>query len=292
MESAKKIILLAVVGGVLSSTYAIAAPKDLSVKTVSVPAYNIITDTLVRMTPRVEGKRNDFLMEQVCTIAEGNKTKEQVLKTLSERFKDIEKSKALLTLLDSGQENQQAVCVAWMASSLFNVVDTTVWMEAKAKIDSKEKESSNSWKFWKKKETTEDVRTNVSELNQQRFFQSAQSRLNLAQANAELYAVVASNLATIDGVTSWEAWQQQIAKIVTDFAPSYLQKVKLLTVASTNASFISFNVTENSFSVTNAGGTEYSQYGAVPSLRARGVDWWGNGKILGKDYYVNIKFMD
>ncbi|WP_368529583.1 hypothetical protein [Enterobacter cloacae] len=283
MSELNKNIIAAGLVFLCSSNVVVAAPQEVA-KSLSIPSYNIIADTLIRMTPSVNGKRNDVLMQEICAIAEGAKNKDDVVNSL--KSEKVDRNTAVL--LNSDLRSQQSICAAWMASTLFNPVDTSAWMMPVKSESVKKSSDSDTWKFWKKKDSAEETKQEQRQLDQQRFFRSAQSRLNIAQADAELFGVIAAGMEASKDISTLSGWQQKVAQIVTEHAPSYLNKVKLLTSASSTNNFVSFLVKDNSFAVLDSRGYELSQAGGVPSLRVRGVDWLGNGKILGKEYFVDI----
>ncbi|MCK6741607.1 hypothetical protein ABKT77_09200 [Enterobacter cloacae] len=283
MNKFNKIMIAAGLGILCSSNVVLAAPQEAA-KTLSIPSYNIIAETLIRMTPSVNGKRNDGLLQEICAIAQGAKNKDDVVNSL--KGEKVDRSTAVL--LNSDLRSQQSICTAWMASTLFDTVNTSAWMMPVKSESVKKPSDSEGWKFWKKKEAAEVTKQEQHQLDQQRFFRSAQSRLNIAQADAELFGVIAANMEASKDISTFSGWQQKVAQIVTEHAPSYLNKIKLLTSASNNNHFVSFVVKENSFAVLDSNGYELSQAGGVPLLRVRGVDWLGNGKILGKEYFVSV----
>ncbi|WP_336220483.1 hypothetical protein [Citrobacter amalonaticus] len=288
----------------LVATSALATPEDIAVKTVSVPAWNIITDTLVNMTPLVNGQRNDFVMAQICGLARGDKSQQEVnallLKNNVDPAKLPKQGNTLSLLVNGDRGQQQTACVAYLASSLFMPVNNAVYLQdAKAPADEstkgkdKEKPSAASDKKVDAdtKNATAKAAAPAKIFNQAQFAQDARVRIAMSQATAQLYAVLASNLSAEKG-KSWGEYQVQAQQIIANYAPEYLRTVTIFSNATANQPIVIRSVTGNTFSVADAHNHELVQDSSNVLFRSRGVNWLGNGQIFGKEYFVDVKIID
>lgn len=259
------------VGGLLclATTQAFSAPADLNVKTINVPAYNLISDSLIAMTPNVEGKRNDFLMQLVCDLARGDKNQQDIKAILSSNKIDYDsipqKGSPLSILVNNNKEDQSSVCTAYIASSFFFPIDNSALFDKVKDKAGKE----------------------AVQLNQDRFNGEMKVKMSIAQATAQLYAVIANNVKN-DGSLTWNDYQQSVANIVYNYAPQYLQSLTTI-YASERSSFTPVALGTNSLSVIDSTGKELTVNSTGLTLKSHGVAWLGDGKILGKEYFYPIK---
>lgn len=256
----------------LTSSLACAAPADLSVKSISVPAYNLITDTLIAMTPQVKGKRNEFMMQLVCDLARGSRNQQQVNEILKQNNVDIEgipsQGNAMSLLVNNDRKQQQTACVSFIATSIFFPGDNSVFFNKKQDEKSAEPPS----------------------LDQAAFAREMKVRMSIAQATAQFYAVIANNLKK-DKNLSWADYQQDVANITESYAPEFLKSIKNIFNAN-EATYTPVAITVNGLDVIDSRGLELVQTPNISVLKSRGVDWLGNGKILGKEYFVDVRVID
>ncbi|WP_413498771.1 hypothetical protein [Buttiauxella gaviniae] len=267
-------VLKAVIGGLiwLSSHQVFSAPADLRVKTISVPVYNLITETLIDITPRIKGERNEFMMQLVCDLARDSKSQEAVNAILTENNLNPEsipaKGSSLSLLVNNDKPQQQAACASFIATSLFFPVDNSVLFETK------------------KDEKGKDVTT----LDSAGFAREMKVRMSIAQATAQFYAVIANNLKKEKNMT-WVDYQKDVASITADYAPEYLRSIKRI-FAANQATYIPRDITVGGYDVQDSNGRRLIQNSMESLLVSRGVDWLGNGKIMGKEYFVDIQVID
>lgn len=259
------------VGGLicLATTQAFSAPADLTVKAINVSAYNLISDTLIAMTPNIKGKRNNFLMQLVCDLARGDKSQKDISNILKSNKIDYDgipkQGSPLSILVNDNKEDQSSVCTAYIASSFFTPSDNSVLFDKVKDKAGKE----------------------VTQLNQDRFNGEMKVKMSIAQATAQLYAVIANNVKN-DGNLTWDEYQQNVANIVYNYAPQYLQSLKTI-YAAEQSSYMPLSITQTGLSVIDSTGKELAINSTGPTLKSRGVEWLGDGKILGKEYFYPVK---
>ena len=277
----------------LVAEHAVASPQDLPVKSISVPAYNMITDTLQSIIPTIDGKRNDFAMQQICALARGEKPQQDVNATLKEKGVDITKiprSGSVASLLINGdKEQQQMTCAVYLANSVFAPVNNAGYFSKQSGKEKAEPERKTSgWNFWKsdKKEATPAKAEQVV-FNQAQFIHDAKVKMAIVQATAQMYAVIAENIQD-DKNQYWADYQQKIASIIYNYAPEYLRKITLFYKGNAAKPLMPVNVTLNSFIVANATGDVLTQQAGNVMFTSKGVAWFGSGKILGKEYFSDV----
>lgn len=288
-------VIKTALGGLLLLTVnnAIAAPQDLSVKSISVPAYNMITDTLQSIMPTVNGQRNDFAMQQICALARGEKTQQEVNATLKEKGVDLAKiprSGSTASLLINGdKEQQQMTCAVYLANSIFLPVNNENYFSKQLVRENEVKESQQTiWSFLTSNKIDETAAKPEQVIfNQRQFIYDARVKMALVQATAQMYAVIAENIQNEKG-QYWADYQQKIASIVYNYAPEYLRKISLFYKSNEGKSFVPVNVTLNSFTVANSTDDVLTQQAGNLMFTSKGVPWFGSGKILGKEYFSEV----
>lgn len=268
----------AALGGLLllSCGLVFSAPSALSVNYINVPAYNLITDTLAGMSSTVDGKRNDDVMQLICDLARGEKKQQEVNAILEKSHVDVQSIPAqgsISSLLINGDAPQQAAtCAAYIATSLFYATDNTLL------FDSDKKDSE------KKKADEEQI------LNLEHFKADVKLKMSLAEATATLYAVIASNLKS-DPRMTFTGYQQSVLTILYAYAPDYLRLVQAVYSAD-RASYTPVEVNRSRLDVMDNTGRELKITPQGVTMTSRGVTWLGDGKILGKEYFVAMKISD
>lgn len=277
----------------LTAQQTLATPQDLPVKSISVPTYNMITDALQAITPTINGKRNDFAMQQICALARGEKTQQDINEILKEKgikIANLQANGGVAALLINGdKEQQQMSCAVYLATSLFEPMNNGAYFTKKLVKQSVTKEKKDSgWDFWnfKKSDEAQPEKEQVV-FNQQQFLQDAQIKMAIVQATAQMYAVIAENIQKGNDLY-WADYQQRIANIVDDYAPEYLRKVSVFYKNNAVKPLQLVNISLSSFTVTNNSGDVLAQQAGNVMLTNKGVIWFGNGKILGKDYFSQV----
>ncbi|MFV8846090.1 hypothetical protein [Serratia fonticola] len=174
----------------------------------------------------------------------------------------------LSLLVNNDKEQQQTACASFVATSIFFPTDNSVFFDKKS--DGKSSEPA--------------------QLNQEAFAREMKVRMSIAQATAQFYAVIANNLKK-DKNMSWVDYQQDVANITESYASEYLNSIKNIYSAN-QATYTPVAITVDGLDVIDSRGLELVQTPNISVLKSRGVDWLGNGKILGKEYFVEIRVVD
>lgn len=291
----------AVIGGLLFLTcgQAVSATSNFPVTTVSIPAWNIITDTLIKMTPLVNGQRDDGVMALVCDLARGDKTQKDIEEILLKKNINLralaKDTGAVRLLVNRDLVAQQTACTAYLIFALFTPVDNSSYMQ--------EVQSTEKGTFKSIDTANKDDKSLKSSMNstgktpgqkvfiQARFDQDVRTHIAVAQATAQLYALLAGNIERIKG-ESWGVYQSHIEQMVREYAPNFLNTVKVFYQAENATPLITQSVTQHGYTVIDGNNHQLFRDQNSFFLRSRNVDWLGNGFIMGKQYYVELKILD
>lgn len=268
--------------------------EPLARRFVSVPVWNIATDTLISMTPNVDGKRSDAAASAICALSRGEKTAEDITAYLYSLKMD---QRNVTTLMDS----PQASCVAWLATAQFLPVDYTPYLqtttvEAPPTPPQAATKEKTGWSIAdllgtkKPVQQAEKMPKEVKTFNHAAFMDNARLQLATAQATAQLYAVIASNIGN-QSEMGWPDYQQQVKRIVNEYAPNYLASIRHYYAALVNTPLTLEKISDNAFVVADTQGHQLERQQNQTILRTYGVSWMGEGKILGKAYYVNVNVL-
>ncbi|SFD24453.1 hypothetical protein [Pragia fontium] len=296
----KNHILKTVAGGLffLNSLPVLSAPQDLPVRHISMPALSMITESLNALVPKLNGERNLFLMQQICSLARGERLQQQVDLALQQN--GIDPARIPLTgnsfslLVNGNIEQQQTVCAAWLATSLSEPVNSSTWYHERKEQETEiiaTPQNTINWKFWETQElpraTMTEEERKASEYDKNKLISEAKVTMALSQATAKLYALIANNIPT-SPVTEQE-YQANVLMTVSNYAGEYLRTIQMLYHGRQPYGLSIHRVSATGFTVADEQGYELERVRNKTSLRYQDVDWLGNGKIMGKDYFVNLK---
>ncbi|WP_058914428.1 hypothetical protein [Entomohabitans teleogrylli] len=279
------------------SPAAVPAPVTTTVAVMSVPAYTLITDTLDGMVPKVNGKVNEQVMRLVCDLARGDRSRTDILRALQNSQVNVAavpvQGSPLSVLVHGDARAQQSVCAAYLATSLFSAPDNLRYRSVK-KVQVQEEKAlppPAKWKVWEaqKMETVTREQETVS-WDTTKFAQDVKVQVALAKATAQLYALLANNLGSqvqMPGMV-----ETRVKQALGDLAGDYLNSVQQM-YRDTQAQTMTVNLlNESGYAVSDGAGNILRRSEAGVRMTYRGIEWLGNGKILGKDYFVNLSLRD
>ncbi|ALR75626.1 hypothetical protein [[Enterobacter] lignolyticus] len=278
---------------------AMSVTSHFQVTTVSMPAWNIITDTLIKMTPLVNGQRDDGVMSLVCDLARGDKTQQDIDEALLKKNVNLQalaKDNGTLGLLvNRDLTAQQTACSTYLISVLFTPVDNSAYMQnvpPAEKADTKNTDAAG--KDDKKAKSAADTpgKSAVEKVfNQPRFEQDVRTHIAIAQATAQLYALMAGNLERMKG-ESWGTYQMRIEQMVREYSPNFLKTVKVFYQAESTRPIVTRSLTQYGYDISDSSYHQLIRDQHAFLFRSRSVDWLGNGVIMGKRYFVDLNILD
>lgn len=261
------VLLLASVWGFSAQ----AASRDY---VVSYPTSSLISETLLEMTPSVNNERNDLMMKLVCDLARNEKSQAEVDAYLQRNGVDVsqipESGNALSLLVNGETQKQKAACASYIATSVILPGDNK-GLFIEVNVANRDKTISAK-----------------QEVDQDKLNQVMRTRMSIAEANAEFYSLMANALAT-KGNMSYGSYKNQIFDMFSELAPFYLDRVKQLYAGKTGDITL-ISLSNGDYRVMDNKGYVMSFSQGAFELDVKGVTWFGNGKMLGKDYYLDVPY--
>ncbi|MCY1293803.1 hypothetical protein D9M68_620670 [compost metagenome] len=254
------------------------APSEAVVKRewLSTPALPIIQDAVFTLSPTFRGERNPAMMQQVCGLARGELKQEQVNAFLAQQKIDTSRlaKGSILSLLVNGDKAAQATaCAAYLATTVLSTVDASEFMTATAapSADDKTTEKPTTWQI-------DNARLNVS----------LPIKLAEARANAEVFALIAAELQRRPGLTV-QAYRDEARQLFSRLAPAYLERIKQsLPPAGTTYKLVRLDGDGFVFNSSRGSRFEYTSDGL--RLWQNGILWYGEGKLLGQEYPLQVTY--
>lgn len=263
---------------------------------VSIPALPIIQESVFALSPTFGGQRNTEAMTQVCGLARGELKQEQVDAFLKQQKLDpakLPKQGNSLSLLVNGDKAAQATaCAAYLATTVLSPVDAGEFMRSVvppaaqselASEDGKGKGAENPGN-----KATNNAAQPMLQIDSKSLALVLPIKLAEARVNADVFALIAAELQRHPGLTV-DQYRELSQQLFSRLAPVYLERVKTQ-MPSANAAFKLIALDADRFAFTSSTGNvfEFGIDGLV--LRQNGVVWYGQGKLLGMDYPLQVAY--
>ncbi|QRY78225.1 hypothetical protein JVX91_21905 [Pseudomonas sp. PDNC002] len=253
---------------------------------VSVPTLPIMQDAIITMAPTFNGQRDVLLSGQICALATGQATQDQVNDQL--RKLNIEPTRLPLNspdsvslLVNGDRAGQIMSCAAFQATEVLRPVDPQEFMKAAVAVTDAQK--------------PEDKPAHVAVSEQKPEFDGAllarvlPLRIAQARANADVFALIAEQLQRTPGLSVQE-YRDKTRELFARLAPAYLERVRLQMPPS-NASYQVVQLDKRHLVFGNNVGTRYdfsADNGLV--LTQNGQIWYGKGHLLGSIYRLRAAY--
>lgn len=243
-------------------------PENSASVQIDRPALPIIQDAVLSLSPLFDGRRDPVLMEQVCALATGETHLEAVEQVLRQHGLDparLPRQDSPLALLVNGDEAaQQTACAAFLATSVLQPVEVNEFLQLVG-ADS------------------------PASIDPQRLNQVLPIKLAEARSNAEIFSLIAGELAQKPGL-SMPAYRQAATQAFKRLAPLYLQRVRRhLPPAGTTYRLT--ELTAHRFAFSAAPETRFTYTDDGLQLYEHGVQWYGAGQLLGRDYRLQVSLL-
>ncbi|WP_339515571.1 hypothetical protein [Pseudomonas sp. RL_15y_Pfl2_60] len=263
----------------------------------SIPALPIIQEGVFSLKLNLDKQNESELMMQICGLARGDLGQDQVNAFLQQNKVEpdtVPKQGNPLSLLVNGdQAGQSTACAAYLATGVLSSVDAKefmVWSQVKpqastppAEQDSKDK--SDQTQIAAKPETKAELR-----IDQKSLAVTLPIKLAVARANADVFALIASELQRRPGL-SIDQYYQLTTQLFAKLAPVYLKRIKQqLPAAGTRYNLLRADAEQFVFSASTGTVFEFGADGLI--LRQNGIVWYGQGKLLGRDYPLQVAYFD
>ncbi|MNO62974.1 hypothetical protein D3C76_536630 [compost metagenome] len=243
-----------------------------------IPALPIIQDAVFSLSPTFGGKRNPAVMGQVCGLARGELKQEQVNAFLGQQnvdFAKVPKQGNSLSLLVNGDKAAQtAACAAYLATSVLSPVDISEFAKTGETPAGEGKPAD--------KQAKPPLQIDAAKLNA-----VLQVKLAEARANADVFALIAAELQRRPGLTLAE-YREQTRQLFSNLAPVYLDRVKMQ--VSKGGAYTLERMDDNHFTFSNSFGNVFDYGNEGLTLRQNNLIWYGQGKLLGQDYTLQVAY--
>lgn len=242
-------------------------------QSIALPALPIIQGAVMSLVPMPDGQRNELMMNQVCALARGESTQQQVAQALLQQGIDLsrvpQQGHPLSLLVDPDLSRRITACAAYIATSVMMLPKPAEFMveATPAPVSGKKK-----------------LNVDPQKLN---YFLGIQ--LAIAKADADVFALIASRLEKTPGLTL-EQYNQQAKTQFVDIAPLYLQRVKELYAQGQHVQYTLVEYSDSDFKFTSNNGYLFEFGYDGLNLSFNRTPWLGAEKLLGKTYLLEVDY--
>lgn len=240
-----------------------------------VPALPILQSAVFSLADALALHKNPLVMEQICALAKGEIQQENVNRFIQQQggnAQNIPPQGHPLSLLVNGDRKTQAhACVAYLATSVLSPLNLNgLLMEPTGT-------------------TPADKHKPVPQVDQAKLLASLPGKLAIAQTNADFFALIATKLQQRPGLTL-EQYRQLSMTLFTGLTENYLQRLEEQTPPpGTEYKVLKLDADQFTFVSSTRTLFEYDFSGL--RLQQNGMIWFGEGKLLGKDYFLKVAYL-
>ncbi|MNN23128.1 hypothetical protein D3C81_1365130 [compost metagenome] len=203
---------------------------------------------------------------------------------LSQRKIDVAKVPKqgdMLSLLVNGDKAvQTTACAAHLATTVLSTVDAGEFLQSVTPSSAPASDNSEN--------NASSPAKPVLQVDNARLAQLLPIKLAEARVNSDVFALIAAELQRRPGLTVPE-YRKQAAELFAHLAPVYLERIKAqLPPASTNYTLVQLDAQRFAFSSSTGNLFEYTGEGLT--LRQNGIIWYGQGKLLGQEYPLQVAY--
>lgn len=272
---------------------------------IEIPALPIIQRGVSELVPHLSDQSHVNLMGQICSLARGELEQGQVNEALKHSQIDAGSIPKQFSRLVNGEKStQQTACAAYLASNVPPQLDSSELVQPAASAASVSSAEDSSRLVKEEGQTgaksnaavesnttsTEHVEQTVLQVDSASLQQALPIKLAIARANADVFALIAVELQRRPGLSIAE-YQVAAGQLFAQLAPTYLERIKALTLASgVEYHLLRIDSGLLAFSSSDGGLFESSAQGL--SMLQNGVLWYGQGKLLGQDYPLLVAYFD
>lgn len=252
------------------------------------PALPIIQNAVFSLSPTFGGERNAGLMQKICGLARGELKQAQINDFLRQNEVDVQKvpkkGAELSLLVGEDTAAQMVACAAFLSTSVVTAVDVReLTSNAIPSVPAMHEGTPKSGEKTIKEKPT-------LQLDPAALALVLPVKLAVARANADIYALIASELQRRPGLSVAE-YRDLARQLFTKLAPVYLERIKnQMPREETHYQLLSLDRDGFSFDSSEGTSFRFSQEGLV--LRQGGVVWFGQGMVLGRVYFVKAAYFD
>ncbi|WDH50947.1 hypothetical protein PUP75_18545 [Pseudomonas chlororaphis] len=260
--------------GEQSASSSVKQPKALDL-----PALPILQSAVLDLANTLVPHKNPLVMEQLCALAKGDIQQENVNAFIQQQGGNAQAIPAqghpLSLLVNGDRKTQLSACAAYLASSVLLPLNLTELM-----VEAEHPEPQD-----KSKKTEEPA----PRIDQAKLLATLPNRLAIAQTNADFFALIATELQRRPGLTLVQ-YRQMSIEMFTRLAADYVQRIKEQTPA-TGTEFKVLKLDSDQFIFISSTRTLFAYDFSGLKLQQNGMTWFGEGKLLGKDYFLKVAYL-
>lgn len=272
---------------------------------VMIPALPIIQESVFALSPTFGGQRNVEAMKQVCGLARGELKQEQVDAFLKQQKLDPTKlpkqGNSMSLLVNGDKAAQTTACAAYLATTVLLPVEASEFLRSAVPSAARPELAPEGGKALGAVSPDSGVMNTsavpasakalvqpVLQIDNKSLALVLPIKLAEARANADVFALIAAELQRRPGLTV-EQYRELSRHLFSRLAPIYLDRIKVQ-IPSANATFKLIDLNTDRFAFSSSTGSifEFGVDGLV--LRQSGVVWYGQGKLLGMDYPLQVAY--
>lgn len=264
------------------------APAVVQRNRLSIPALPIIQEAVLSLAPNFAGGRNPQLMGQICGLARGTVAPQQIEALASSQMGAKDAGNYPYSLLSSNDRAAQSTaCAAYLASSVLSAVDIgeftkPVGAASPAQTEDRRKAKPNS-------APTPPAAAKASrQIDQVLLAQVLPVKLAEARTNADVFALIASEMQRRPNLTIIQ-YRELAQQLFQRLAPTYLSRLEQAAPpAGTVFNLAQLDNARFAFTASVGSSFEYTSDGLT--LRQSGILWYGQGKLLGQDFPLQVTY--
>ncbi|WP_447750344.1 hypothetical protein [Pseudomonas nicosulfuronedens] len=284
----KVVIVSLVIGSALLGCDQASKGQDVPANWLSVPTLPIIQDAIISLAPTFNGHRDGLLSQQLCALATGQASQDQVNEQLRRLSIDptrlpVSSNDAVSLLVNGNTAAQVIACATYQSTEVLRPLDMREFTKPAANEhsagDDKQREKSEP----------ETEKTKTSEIDAGRLAQALPLRVAQARANADVFALIAEQLQRKPGLSVQE-YRDKARDLFIRLAPTYLERVRQQMPLS-NASYQVIQLDNRHLVFGNNLGTHFDysvDNGLV--LSQNGLVWYGRGQLMGTVYRLQTAY--
>ncbi|UUT23000.1 hypothetical protein [Pseudomonas sp. T8] len=246
---------------------------------INIPSLAIIQDAVLELAPSFNGQRNNVFAGQACALVRGEINVDKLKEILAKEGAGLAGKRSmsdeqLAVLLNANVQAQSSACAAFLATSVLVPVDVTEFMTVVGAVGGEHSSTSKNPSL---------------QINRDMLAQVLPAKFAVAQVNAEVFALIATELQRRPGLSLGK--YREISKdLFVKLSRTYLTRLEQYRpIPSTKFELAKMNDEHFTFSSSTGGMFDYSRNGLV--LRQRGVIFYGEGLLLGEVYPVEVAYL-
>lgn len=255
------------------------APLANPSKWLDLPALPIVQNAVFTLYETLAPHKNPLVMDHLCALAKGELTQEQINTFIQQQGGIAQqippKGHPLSLLVNGDRQAQVQACAAYLATTVLSPLNlNSIAVDSSASaLPDKPKTAAPA----------------PGQIDQAKLLSLLPGKLAVAHTNADFFALIAAELQRRPGLTP-EQFHQLSMQMFAHFAPNYLQRIKEQTPAP-GTQYRVLKLDADQFMFISSNRTLFAYDFSGLRLQQHGVSWFGDGKLLGKSYFLKANYL-